>query len=755
MLATLLSAAITFVATLLLGQGVLWLLGRRTWSWLAVPVGLSVLMLLAVPALHVPGRTTTTGVVIAVLCAAALVLLVREPAARPPLTGLLAAVPPFVLSLVPFMVAGRSGTLGVSFSNDMSAHLALADAHLSTTLEHYAGDNYPLGPHAVVASIAGLLDLPTDQVFAGFTIVLPTLVGLTALATLRRVGLLGQAFVAFVAGTPFLLVAYVGEGAFKEGVLASLLIGTAVMLGRQREARGLVRWIPLGLVAAGVVSVYSYLGLVWPGAFLVGWLVVLAAGEVERGGAVVRRAGASVRAELPALALGTSVALVVLAPQWGRILNYYSGAGGGTGLKETDLGNLIGRLPFWEAFGVWDVADFRMAAHDPLATGVWSALVAVLVVWGATWWVRRGDWMLPLAAAMAAIVWLVADRTSSPYAAAKGLVLLAPLVMLVAARPLAERAGWRPRAVPAWWAIGAPVIAIVLLVKTFGSSWDGLRHSIVGPRTHMLELRELRGFLHGQPVLFLGNDDFIRWELEPSRVYAPFIGAPTDPIRAEKAWDYGEAFDIDSVSPELVNTVRWVILPRDPVGSDLPRQLRLVRATKSYALYRREGRMPFRRLLAEGEGPAAILDCKRDPRARRIARSGGTAAIRPGGVAVSGLVLGAGGDRVITLPLPAGRWSIVAQYTSGLPFTVSAPQLPAVRMPANLDRPGPRFLVGRVDLPAPAAVPLRVHVDRHRFASTAPPAAISAVIATPDRPDRTVPLRKACGKNVDYYLPSG
>jgi hypothetical protein len=271
----------------------------------------------------------------------------------------------------------------------------------------------------------------------------------------------------------------------------------------------------------------------------------------------------------------------------------------------------------------------------------------------------------------------------------------------------------------------------------------------------MLELRQLRAYLHDQPVLFLGNDDFVRWELEPSRVYAPFIGAPTDPIRAEKAWDYGEAFDIDSVSPELVNTVRWVILPRDPVGSDLPRQLRLVRATKSYALYRREGLMPYRRLLGEGEGPAAILDCKHDPRARRIARSRGTAAIRQGGVAVSGLVLGAGGDRVIPIALPAGRWRIVAQYTSGLPFTVSAPQLAPVGMPANLDRPGPRFLVGTIDLPSAATVPLRIHVDRHRLASTAPPAAISAVIATPAQPDRMVPLRQACGKNVDYYLPSG
>src|SRR4051794_38755646 len=173
MLATLFAAAITCAAALVLGQGVLWVCGRRTWSWVAGPLGLSGLMLLAVPALHVPGRATLCAVVILIAVGASAALMVRDPALRPPLSGLAAGVWPALLTLVPFAVAGRSGTLGVSFSNDMSVHLLIADAHVHKSLVSVVGPAYPLGPHAFVATIAGPLGMETDHAFAGFTMALP------------------------------------------------------------------------------------------------------------------------------------------------------------------------------------------------------------------------------------------------------------------------------------------------------------------------------------------------------------------------------------------------------------------------------------------------------------------------------------------------------------------------------------------------------------------------------------------------------
>src|SRR5271169_6028088 len=107
--ALLLSAAATCLGSLALGQGVLALCGAREWSWLAAPVGLSALMLLAVPAIHVPGRAATVAVVAAVAIVAGVILWIRRPRSRPPLSGLLAGLPVAVLVLVPFAASDRAG----------------------------------------------------------------------------------------------------------------------------------------------------------------------------------------------------------------------------------------------------------------------------------------------------------------------------------------------------------------------------------------------------------------------------------------------------------------------------------------------------------------------------------------------------------------------------------------------------------------------------------------------------------------------
>jgi hypothetical protein len=94
------------------------------------------------------------------------------------------------------------------------------------------------------------------------------------------------------------------------------------------------------------------------------------------------------------------------------------------------------------------------------------------------------------------------------------------------------------------------------------------------------------------------------------------------------------------------------------------------------------------------------------------------------------------------------------QYLSGLPFDVSAPGLGTVHMTPNLDRPGPRYAVGRVHLERPDVLSLRVRVPGHPLSSTAFSTYISAVNANPVGTERTVPLRQACGKLVDWYRPA-
>src|SRR5580700_10732213 len=182
MLELLLAAAATCLGSLALGQGVLAICGARQWSWLAAPIGLAALILLAVPAIHVPGRAATMAVVAAVLTVAGLVLWIREPAQRPPVADLVTGLPVALLVLVPFAASGRTGTLGMSFDNDMAEHLLLAEAYRSSAVAMVSPllPSYPLGPHALAAVLSEGLDVRIDLVFAGISAATPVLLAWTA-----------------------------------------------------------------------------------------------------------------------------------------------------------------------------------------------------------------------------------------------------------------------------------------------------------------------------------------------------------------------------------------------------------------------------------------------------------------------------------------------------------------------------------------------------------------------------------------------
>jgi len=156
MLGTSACAAFVCVAALVIGQGALRLCGATRWSWLSAPVGLASIILIAVPSLHLPGRSTSTAVLLFALVIAGCAHVVRSPAHRPPLAGVLAGGPVALLAAVPFGSAGHAGTLGWSFNNDMAAHLLLADAYRSDVVERFNPllPDYPLGPHALSGVVA-------------------------------------------------------------------------------------------------------------------------------------------------------------------------------------------------------------------------------------------------------------------------------------------------------------------------------------------------------------------------------------------------------------------------------------------------------------------------------------------------------------------------------------------------------------------------------------------------------------------------
>lgn len=752
MFGTLASAAVVVCGALLVGQAVLRLCGATAWSWLSPPVGAAVLMLIAVPALHVPGRSAGTAVVLVLAVLAACFLLLNRGVQLPPVRDLLAGVPVALLTMVPFVGAERFGTLGWSFNNDMASHLALAEAYRSQA----AADvypllaDYPLGPHALAATLAELLGVGVDQAFAGLTLAAPILLGLTALAYLRRARWWGPVLTVTLAGMPFLVASYYGQGSFKELYQALFTFGLAGWLLNAPTLRPVLRWVPVALLSAGTISVYSVLGLAWPALFIALWLFGEAARRLVARRPVGALLGDARRSVMPA-AVGLATLIVVIGPQLPRIYRFASNrSGAGGGIAKDDIGNLAGPIRVWEAFGIWGNKEYRFPAVDQFAGGMWAAFAVALVVLGVFWAVRRGDWLIPLATAGALVIWWYSDRTQSAYVAAKALVVLSPFLLLLAVRPLAETDP--DRRMPSWFWVAAPVIAAVFGFKAIDSSFEALRFSKVGPTDHARELQSLRPTLGTGKTLFLGNDDFVLWELSGVRVDAPVIGFPRLPLRPEKPWTYGQQYDIDSLAPSTANQFDWVVSPRDAAASAMPPQLRLVRRTRNFSVYRRTATIPPRSILAEGQDSSAVLDCT-TPAGRLVRRRGGVAAVRALPIGVEVPALPPGGDVTVELALPVGTWDLVTPYNSERRVRVRTDGLDTT-LPANLDRPGTRWPIGRVRVSTAAPLRVRMDADDGPLTDDSAVTTMGAVVAVPVGTSRKIPVAAACGLPVDFYQPA-
>jgi hypothetical protein len=745
--AILLSSAVTCFAALFLGQAALRLAGASEWSWLAPAVGLSVAMLVAAPAIHVPGRCATVAILLGLLTIAAAVWCLRSPQHRPPLSGLLAAAPVALLVLVPFLAAGHGGILGVTVNNDMAAHLLFAEGIFSSAAREASPlpADYPLGPHALAATLAEGLGIELDAAFSGWTMAIPVINAWTVLAVARRATWFGKALLATVAGMPFLVAAYYGQGAFKEVVLAGLVLAVVLSLSGCGPRLGRGRWVPFALLLGGIVSVYSLAGLPWPLVIAGLWLAGLLA--IQARGGALREVPRAVGRELPALGIGLVVLVVSLLPQAHRIWQFLT-LRQGSGIAVDDLGNLIAPLSGWQAFGVWNSADFRLPASPAFTAGMWTAFVLALVLFGTYWAFRRGRWLLPLAAAGAMVIWRVSEHSQSPYVSAKALVIASPLLLMLAVLPLVDR---EPGRRPHWPWLLVPLLGLVLFLRVGSDSVRALRWSPVGPTGHARQLETFRPLVTGKPTLFLGNDEFINWELSGSPVQWTAVAAtPELPLRPQKGWEYGQALDFDSLRAATLNDYEWIVTPRDAASSAPPPQLRLVRSTEDYRLWKRVGRIGERSILREGEWPGAVLRCDTKG-VRAIIAAGGVAAVRRPPI-VAPVASAAAGDTVSArLSLPVGEWELETPYTSPLPVEVTAPGLRAT-LPANLDRPGPRLPIGRITVHRRQPLSITFRVEDTALAPATAIATFNRVVATPaGSTDRVVPIGRACGKYVDWY----
>jgi hypothetical protein len=115
-----------------------------------------------------------------------------------------------------------------------------------------------------------------------------------------------------------------------------------------------------------------------------------------------------------------------------------------------------------------------------------------------------------------------------------------------------------------------------------------------------------------------------------------------------------------------------------------------------------------------------------------------------------GFYMGPGGTSTVEMHLPPGRYELELAYTSRLSITVTAPGL-RTTVPANLDRPGPRWPLGQVTVKGGGPIPVTLTVANPLLAPGILLAEIGSIVAAPVGKDHLIPVREACGKYVDWY----
>jgi hypothetical protein len=769
MIATYASAALVCAASLLVGRALLGLAGFRSWTWLEPAAGFGALLTVTGFLARAPGHGTsaTLGALLLVLAAAVVLFRADGPKSRPNgdksarrreeawRQGMPVAILVGLALSIPFAISARWGLLGVGENNDLGLHLAWAE-WLRSGFGPAPDAGYPLGPHGLAVAVAAFPGIGLGQAFVGEILAIGVLTGLTVLPALRGFGPGRRLLAAALVAIPYLGASYFAQGAFKETAEALFVLSVAVSL----TAFDRRLWLPWLAIAGGIFFSYSFAGLAWPVLIVALWSLTR---PQVRGALTPRRL-------LRFLLRPATLAAIVVLAAFAVAATLVGPFGFVHSFDKVAGMNTYGPVSPVEALGVWWTPNYRLEAPGGAhLTGLSAAIALAALLAGLAWWLRRRELTLPLAFAACAILYLVSLPTSGDYSQAKALMIAAPLAMLLIVRPLLSELGWAPARRLAWAAL-----AVAFVAGAVYSSFLALRDAPVGPAGHGGELQAFLPHIHGEPVLYAGQDRYAAYELLGADTHVPLVEFPDPAVEEnpEKPFDTGDAYspiDFDSFSRGTLDRFPYVITGRAAWNSQAPPNFERIAATPSYVLWRRTGETPEnRQVLLEGTEAGAWAGCAA-PEIRILLADKGRASLFPGVVLgrkqrwSMGSELRTGERTSQALRLPRGRWRLSIQYFSPFPLDLDAPGFHR-ELKAALDGQRPNTISlandgqywpagvydsrgGTVHFTAAAAEPTTLQ----RLSGYDAAADVGNLVAVRSGKRRIVPLRDACDGWIDWY----
>jgi len=741
------------LSSLVVGEAILRICGYPVRTYLAAPVGLSALVVLASAVLWLPGRPTTAGVILALVTVGAAATLTRE-RQRLDIAALIAALLTLAAVSIPFVVNRHVGIFGVSIDDDFAAHLTWASSLFESTPGALIFPGYPLGPHTLAASLAGLFGTSVEPPFTAILLAVPVLVALTVQSVLKGMSIGARVIGGLVVGLPYLVAVHLGEGSFKELMMGLILLGIVLTM-RQLALNAdwnLRRAVAPGIMLAATLLIYGRAGAVWPLAVVGLWAAAtLAQNKLIPSRAMIRRAAAFA-------GVAVLCAFVGSVSEVGRLIHFSGGVPGGNVPTYTS--------PF-EVLGVWFSSDFRAAPSDVFAAGLLIGIVIAIAIYAIGWWLRRRDLAIPMAAIGSLLIYIVVRERTGPYLTSKALVIAACPTMLSLIVPLLST--WRVEAKRSPRRMAVAAAGIGFAAVALWSSGFALRYARVGSDEHANELSSIRAIVRGQRTLDLVPDDFAFWQLRGAKLSSPtpYGSSSVIPFTMRKPLIPGGTVDVDSVSPSSLDSFRYLVTTTSQYASEMPANWRPTVTSRNFELWKRTGATPSRGILpSEGAAPGAVLNCG-TTEGRALSRSKGVAGVwatPPIGPSVGWQIgatvipsspegfVGASSGSVLTqtIALPPGRWEISLPYQSVADLYLIAGNLRAI-IPPNLNLYGPYWRVGEVtSTGAPIDVTLRL--QKMRFDAAEQLEAIGGLVAVRlPRVVEQVPLRRACGRYVDWY----